>query len=138
MISVVHPMSYRLRSIGPYWFLAYGLSTCTLFLGLIFTTVTILPIHFLHVFLTDCSLLVPNIYTSKHRYVCKRSTGCVMWPNYDVVGFQLLLGVNAALDSVAYCYVPITCIPWYSNPWLIHCMGSSAHLGVACLSPIIT
>ena len=52
-------------------------------------------------------LLVSDFYLS--TYVCvKWSPRCVIWMNYEAVGFQPHSGINTALDSVAYCYVPIT------------------------------
>ena len=70
--------------------------------------------------------------------VCNRSPGCVIWTNYEVVGLQPRSGITLALDSVAYCSVPIPCLPWYSSPRLIHRTGSSAHLGIARLCPSIS
>ena len=69
--------------------------------------------------------------------VFNRYTGCVIWSNYEVVGFQPWSGINPALESVDYLYVIISCLLCYSSLRLSHHMGSYAHLGVAHIHPSI-
>ena len=70
--------------------------------------------------------------------VCNRYPGCVIWLNYEVVGFQPWSGITEALDYVAYCCVTISCLPWYSSHWLSHRMQASAHLIIVRLLPNIS
>ena len=70
--------------------------------------------------------------------VCNWYPGCVIWPNYEVVGFQPWSGMNTFLYYVAYYYVPITRLLCYSSTQLICHTGSSAHLSVARIRPIIS
>ena len=46
------------------------------------------------------------------------------------MGFQPQSGINTALDSAAYCYVPIPPILYYSSAIIFHHKGSSAHLEI--------
>ena len=66
-------------------------------------------------------------------YVCNRYLGYVLWPNYEVAEFQPQSGITTSLDSAAYCYVPLPCLPCYYSPRLSHRTRSSGHLGVASL-----
>ena len=69
--------------------------------------------------------------------VCNQYPGYLIWTNYEVLGFQPQSDITTALYCVAYCYVPIPRLSWYSSPRLSHRTGSSAHLGVARICPII-
>ena len=51
--------------------------------------------------------------------------------------FQPRSGITPALDYIPYRYVPIPCLLWYSSPRLNQFTGSSSHLGIANLLPII-
>ena len=44
-------------------------------------------------------------YFFSFKNVCNWSPGCVIWLNYDVVGFQPWSVITTTLDSVAYCNV---------------------------------
>ena len=70
--------------------------------------------------------------------MCNRSLGCVIWPNYEVMGLQPQSGITIALEYVSYCYVNIPTFLWYSSPRLSHHTGSSANLVFDSLYPIIS
>ena len=82
-------------------------------------------------------LIVVLIERFISRCVCNRYLVCVMWTNYDVVGFEYRSGVTPSLDSFAYFCVPIPYLPCCSIPRLSHLTGSSTHLVVARLRPSI-
>ena len=66
--------------------------------------------------------------------VCvNRSPDCAIWPNYEVVELQPQSVVTTVLDSVAYCYLLLPYLPFYSIPHLRSHTRSSAHPGIACL-----
>ena len=55
-----------------------------------------------------------------------------------MVEFQPRSVIATVLDSVAYCYVLLPCLPCYSNPQLSFHTRSFAHLGVTHLRPRIS
>ena len=81
-----------------------------------------------------------NIWRNQTYCACvyNRSPVCVIWPNYEVVGFNPCSGITTSLDSVFHCYVPLSFLPWYYYPCFSHHMRSSAHLGVICHRPRIS
>ena len=47
-------------------------------------------------------------------------------------------GISTALESVDYCYVLLSCIPWYSSTQIIYYTRSFSHLGFTHLRPRIS
>ena len=45
--------------------------------------------------------------------VCNWYTGCLIRPNYEVVGFQPQSVTTKSIYDVSYCYVPLTHIPCF-------------------------
>ena len=66
-----------------------------------------------------------------------RSTDWAIWLIYEVVEIQTRSGIATVLDSAAYCYVRLPCLPWYSSPHRSYHMRSFAHPGVVCIQPSI-
>ena len=100
-----------------------------------------------------------NVMNLRDKWcVCNWSQGYVIWPNYEVVGFQPWSGISTPLVSVACWNAPFTCLLcFYSRPpapvllsrpppsilmrltypRICHRTVSSDHLGVACIYIII-
>ena len=78
--------------------------------------------------------IIPWVYIS----VCNGSLGCVIWPNYEVMGLQPWSGITIVLYYVSYCYVPIPRLLQYSSSRLNHHTGSSSYLVLSSLCPIIS
>ena len=75
-----------------------------------------------------------------HIYCCcgfLRSPEWAIWLNYEVVEFQPCSGIATVLDSVAYCYVHLPCLPCYYSVRHSYHTRSFTHLDVVCLQPRI-
>ena len=65
-------------------------------------------------------------------------SGRVLWAIYYVVEFQLSSGITTAIYSVAYCYVTLPCLHWYSSLHFIHHIRLFDHLVISRLHTIIS